>query len=65
MQTSEYIQIVLAVVGLALITWSKVSFTKRKQADPEMNAWSPRERSVRSVAWVLIGIAMVFVFFPF
>ena len=65
MQTSEYLQSALAVVGLSLITWTKVSFTRRQQADPRVNAWSKRENAVRAVAWTLIGIALVFVFFPF
>lgn len=65
MQLSEYLQIALVIVGLGLITWVKMSYMRRAQADPTINAFSPSETRMRQVAFVLIGIAIVFVFFPF
>lgn len=65
MQVSEYVQIGLAIVGLALITWTKVTFTQRKQLDPTVNEWQARETSIRRAGWTCIGIAMVLIFVPF
>ncbi len=65
MQLSEYLQIALVIVGLGLITWVKMSYMKRSQADPTINAYSLEESRARKAAIVLIGIAIVFVFFPF
>lgn len=65
MQLSEYLQLALVIVGLGLITWVKMSYMKRSQADPSINAYSPEEARARMAAFVLIGIALVFVFFPF
>lgn len=65
MQLSEYLQIALVIVGLGLITWVKMSYMRRAQTDPTINAFSPTEARTRKVAFVLIGIAIVFVFFPF
>lgn len=65
MQLSEYLQIALVIVGLGLITWVKMSYMRRAQADPTINTFSPSETRMRQVAFVLIGIAIVFVFFPF
>lgn len=65
MQLSEYLQIVLVIVGLGIITWAKMSYMRRAQTDPTVNAFSPTESRARKVAFALIGIALVFVFFPF
>lgn len=65
MQLSEYLQLALVIVGLGLITWVKMSYMKRSQADPSINAYSPEEARARMASFVLIGIALVFVFFPF
>ena len=65
MQLSEYLQIALVIVGLGLITWVKMSYMRRAQTDPSVNAFSPKELLTRKVAFALIGIALVFVFFPF
>ncbi len=65
MQLSEYLQIALVIVGLGLITWVKMSYMRRAQTDPTINAFSPSETHMRQVAFMLIGIAIAFVFFPF
>lgn len=65
MQLSEYLQIALVIVGLGIITWVKMSYMRRAQTDPTINAFSPSETRMRQVAFVLIGIAIAFVFFPF
>lgn len=65
MQLSEYLQIALVIVGLGIITWAKMSYMRRAQTDPTANAFSPTESRARKVAFALIGIALVFVFFPF
>ena len=65
MQLSEYLQIALVVVGLALITMVKMSYMRRAQTDPAVNAYSPKEQRMRMAAFTLIGVAIVFVFFPF
>lgn len=65
MQLSEYLQISLVIVGLGLITWVKMSYMKRAQTDPSINAFSPKEALARMAAFALIGVAIVFVFFPF
>ena len=52
-------------MGLGLITWVKMSYMRRAQTDPTINAFSPSETHMRQVAFVLIGIAIAFVFFPF
>ncbi len=65
MQTSEYLQLGLVAVGLAIITWVKMSYMRRAQVDPSVNAFSPREHHARVLAFGLIAIAFVFVFFPF
>lgn len=65
MQLSEYLQIALVVVGLAIITKIKMSFMQRAQTDPTVNTYSAEEQHMRITAFILIGIAIVFVFFPF
>lgn len=65
MQLSEYLQIALVIVGLGLITWVKMSYMRRAQTDPTINAFSPTEHRTRTVAFALISVAIVFVFFPF
>lgn len=65
MQLSEYLQLALVVVGLGIITRVKMSYMKRAQVDPNINTFSPAEQHLRIVAFTLVGIAIVFVFFPF
>ncbi len=65
MQISEYIQIACAIVGIGLIAWVRVSFQKRLQQDPFVNAYSKVENVVRIVAFAIIAFGLVLVFFPF
>lgn len=65
MQTSEYLQLGFVAVGLAIITWVKMSYMRRAQVDQTVNAFSPRERHARMLAFGLIAVAFIFVFFPF
>lgn len=65
MQASEYIQIACAIVGLALITWVRVSYTKRLQVDPTVNDYTPVERNTRRVAYGFLFVAIALVFVPF
>ncbi len=51
--------------GLAIITWVKMSYMRRAQVDQTVNAFSPRERHARMLAFGLIAVAFIFVFFPF
>lgn len=65
MQLSEYLQLTLVIVGLGIITRAKMSYMKRAQVEPNINTFSPTEQHLRIVAFTFIGIALVFVFFPF
>lgn len=65
MRISEYIQIVCAVVGIGLIAWARVSFQRRLQADPTVNTYSQMEKTVNYIAYAVIAVGLVLVFFPF
>lgn len=65
MQISEYIQIACAVVGIGLIAWARVSFQRRLQDDPTVNAYSQVEKIANHIAYAVIAVGLALVFFPF
>ena len=64
MQVSEYIQIVCVIIGLALITWVKMSYTRRVGAPRSTEPYSRQENLARTLGIALGGGAPVLVFLP-
>ena len=65
MRISEYIQIVSVIIGLGLITWVKMSYTRRVGAPRSFEPYSKQELLARNLGFVFVAIALVLVFFPF
>ncbi|WP_085831097.1 hypothetical protein [Collinsella vaginalis] len=65
MQLSEYVQIACAALGLSGVALVRVSYMRRRQADPSVGAYDRRERLIRALSWALIAVGLVLVFIPF
>ena len=65
MQISEYIQIVCVIIGLALITWVKMSYTRRVGAPRSTEHYSKQENLARTLGIAFVAVALVLVFIPF
>lgn len=65
MQVSEYIQIVCVLIGLGLITWVKMSYTRRVGAPRSYEPYSKQEVLARNLGFVFVAVALALVFFPF
>ena len=64
-QISEYIQIVCVIIGLALITWVKMSYTRRVGAPRSTEPYSKQENLARTLGIAFVAVALVLVFIPF
>ncbi len=65
MQISEYIQIVCVILGLGLITWVKMSYTRRVGAPRSTEPYSKQELTARNLGFAFVAVALALVFFPF
>ena len=65
MQISEVIQLISAGIGISLLAKARVSFAARAAQDSSVNSYSQAENRTRIASMICIGVALVFVFFPF
>lgn len=65
MRISEYIQIVSVIIGLGLITWVKMAYTRRVGAPRSFEPYSKQELLARNLGFAFVAVSLALVFFPF